>query len=205
MDQTKQVGVCGGLFAATVRRDLPVSPPFLTSVSPSTPSRIFWYFPLSCMCEADPKKLPPRVFRSQSWMESKDPQICLVFHWPWKITLPLEENKAATYSPGGLEFVLPLLSLIISVFRSHLRSVCFSHSYLRAIHRIDAQRTIFLGGLFATEWGHSARGAAAQSQKAKSEGMSLGCLPTTHQSKMRSERQIKQVAWDQNQPKTLII
>lgn len=205
MDQTKQVGVCGGLFAVTVRRDLPVSPslPHI-SVSLHTFQNILV---LSSVLHVwgRSQKIALRIFRSQSWMESKDPQICLVFHWPWKITLPLEENKAATYSPGGLEFVLPLLSLIISVFRSHLRSVCFSHSYLRAIHRIDAQRTVFLGGLFATEWGHSAQGAAAQSQKAKSEGMSLGCLPTTHQSKMRSERQIKQVAWDQNQPKMLII
>lgn len=34
MDQTKQVGVCGGLFVVTVRRDLPDSPPFLTSQLP---------------------------------------------------------------------------------------------------------------------------------------------------------------------------
>lgn len=88
-------------------------------------------------------KIAHRIFRSQSWMESKDLKICLVFHWPWKITLPLEENKAATYSPEGLDFVLPpRLSLIIFLFRSHPRSVCFSHSYLHAIQNGSMENSL---------------------------------------------------------------
>lgn len=82
MDQTKQVGVCGGLFAATVRRDLPVSPPFLTSVSPSTPPRIFWYFPLCCMCEADPKKLPSEFLDLRAEWSQKIPKFVWYFTGP---------------------------------------------------------------------------------------------------------------------------